>query len=367
MKVPFLDLLPQYQEIKEVYDPKYREIMATSAFVGSSFTKAFEDEFASYIGTKYCIAVNSGTAALHVALLAAGIGPGDEVITSAHSFFASAAAIIYTGAKPVLVDIDPQTKNINPKLIPAAITSKTKAILPVHIYGYTAKMDEIADIAKKHKLLVIEDACQAHGSLFKGRYAGSLGLVSAFSFYPGKNLGTNGEGGAVTTDNEKIAEKAMLLREHGALHKYHHQIVGFNYRLNNIQSSFLSAKLPKLDEWNAKRRQVAKIYFEIINPDLTTKYERLEEHNFHVFSINVPQRDLFQARLTELGVGTNIHYPIPIHQQKAFTDLYGKSGPFPETEKQAETCLSLPMYPHLTEEQARFVAEAVNQIYEGVK
>lgn len=367
MKVPFLDLSAQHKKIKGDYEVVARDILATNNFVSSSYTKKFEEEFAKYIGTKYCIAVNSGTAALHAALLASGVGQGDEVITSAHSFFASTAAVIHTGGTPILVDIDPMTKNIDPYLIEGAITKRTKAILPVHIYGYTAEMDQIKKLARKYKLAVIEDACQAHGSLFQGKKAGSLGKMAAFSFYPGKNLGANGEAGAVTTSDYKLYQKLLMIRDHGALRKYHHEIIGYNYRLNNIQSAFLSAKLPYLDKWNSERRRAAKRYIQLINPELLTKYERFEEHNFHVFSINVPNRDEFSKRLNERGIATNIHYPIPIHRQKAYLNKFQSRKRFPQTEKQAKSCLSLPMYPHLTLREVEFVAQSVNEIHEELR
>lgn len=367
MKVKFLDLTPQYQEIRAQYEKSYKDIMKSNNYISSSFTKSFEEQFAKYIGVNYCVAVNSGTSALHLTLLASRVGQGDEVITSAHSFFASTAAIIHTGATPVLVDIDPKTKNIDPNLIEKAITKRTKAILPVHIYGYTAEMDQIETIARRHKIVVIEDACQAHGSLFKGKMAGSIGKLAAFSFYPGKNLGANGEAGAVTTNDQKLYQKLLMLRDHGAPHKYHHEIVGYNYRLNNIQSAFLSAKLPYLDKWNAGRLRISKRYFQLIAPQLLTNYERFDEHNFHVFSINVPKRDEFMKRLNEKGIATNIHYPIPIHRQKAYIHKFRSKKSFPLTEEQSGSCLSLPMYPYLTLREAEFVAKCVNEVYEELR
>jgi dTDP-4-amino-4,6-dideoxygalactose transaminase len=302
-------------------------------------------------------APRTGTSALHLALLAAGIGPGDEVITVPFTFVASVAAVAYTGARPVLVDVDPRSFTMDPSLIEAAITPRTKAILPVHLYGQCADMDPILDIARRHNLLVIEDAAQAHGAEYKGRRAGSLGDMGCFSFYPGKNLGAYGEGGAVTTSLPEFARTIRLLRDWGAEQKYVHTLKGYNYRLPELQAAFLRVKLRRLEEWTEARRRHARLYDELLHDEFVVPREIPgNRHVYHVYAVRVPDRELVQRELHASGVGTGIHYPIPVHLQPAYRELGHEPGDFPVAERLAATELSLPMYPQLPSEAVLEVA-----------
>jgi dTDP-4-amino-4,6-dideoxygalactose transaminase len=322
---------------------------------------AFEREFAAYCGAAHGVGVNSGTSALHLALLAAGVGPGDEVITVPFTFVATVAAIYYTGAKPVLVDIDPQSYTIDVDRIEAAITSKTKAILPVHLYGQPADMDPILEIARQHKLKVIEDAAQAHGAEYKGRRCGSLGEMGCFSFYPGKNLGAYGEGGAVVTSNPHYARTIRMLRDWGAEKKYQHILKGYNYRMEGLQGAILRVKLRHLEEWTEARRAHAASYREWLAPagieiPREMSYAR---HVYHVYTIRCGHRDGLQAQLEAARVQTGIHYPIPVHLQPAYADLGYRTGDFPVSERAAAEVLSLPMFPEMTAAQVEAVASIV--------
>jgi dTDP-4-amino-4,6-dideoxygalactose transaminase len=305
--------------------------------------------------------VNSGTSALHLALIAAGVGPGDEVITVPFTFVATAAAIVYTGATPVFVDIDPSTFNMDPALVEAAVTPRTKAIVPVHLYGQTADMGPILDVARRHGLLVIEDACQAHGAEYEGRRAGSLADMGCFSFYPGKNLGACGEGGAVTTNNEQFARKLRMLRDWGADRKYHHVLKGFNYRLDELQAAVLRVKLKYLEEWTEARRENATRYASLLAGSGTEVPEEAVQrrHVYHVYAIRTAGRDALQRLLEASGIRTGIHYPIPVHLQPAYSDLGYGLGDFPESERAAREVLSLPMFPELREKEIETIAEAV--------
>lgn len=365
MKIPFVDLQAQYRSIQPEADAAVLGVMGRGDFILGQAVADFEKAFAEWCQTDFAVGVDSGYSALELMLLAYDIGPGDEVITAANTFIATTLAISNTGAKPVLVDMDPVTYNIDPAKIEAAITPATKAILPVHLYGQTADMDPIIEIARKHNLLVFEDAAQAHGALYKGRRAGSLGDAAAFSFYPGKNLGAYGDGGAVTTNSEEAAEKVRLLRNIGQNVKYHHIIKGFNHRLDTMQAAILNVKLPHMDEWNASRRRAAATYSRLLEgmPLVTPVTPEWAEHIFHLYVIQTPLRDELQKALNEAGVASGMHYPIPIHLQPAYSELGYKEGDFPETEAYAAQILSLPMFPELTDEQVAYVAETIGQFF----
>jgi dTDP-4-amino-4,6-dideoxygalactose transaminase len=359
--IPFLDLKAQYHSIKSEIDEAVLGVLESSQFVLGQEVEAFENEFAAYCRAKHAIGVNSGTSALHLALLAAGIGPGDEVITVTFTFAATAAAIIYTGARPVFVDIEPRSFTIDVDQIERAITPRTKAILPVHLYGQPADMDPILEIARQHGLVVIEDAAQAHGAEYKGRRVGSIGDIGCFSFYPGKNLGAYGEGGAVTTNNDEYAATIRALRDWGQTRKYHHDLKGFNYRMEGIQGAVLRVKLRHLEAWTEARRAHAATYDELLaNATIQTpeaiSYSR---HVYHVYAIRTPRRKVLQNELDVKGVHTGIHYPVPVHLQPAYADLGYTLGNFKKTEAAAQEVLSLPMFPELTAEQQSIVSRAV--------
>ncbi|MBE7184174.1 MAG: DegT/DnrJ/EryC1/StrS family aminotransferase [Methylobacterium mesophilicum] len=362
--IPFLDLKAQYQSIKPEIDAAVLGVLASAQYVLGDEVAAFERDFAQYCGTAHAIAVNTGTSALHLALLAAGIGPGDEVITVPFTFVASVSAIIYAGATPVLVDIDPATLTMDPKLIEAAITPRTKAILPVHLYGQMADMDAINAIAEKHGLVVVEDACQAHGAEYFGSRAGSLGLSGCFSFYPGKNLGACGEGGMVVTNDDEQAKTIRMLRDWGQSKRYHHVLKGFNYRMEGIQGAVLKVKLRYLEEWTEKRRAHAKHYRALLGdaPHITLPVEAEgRRHVWHVFALRSAERDALAGDLNAQGIQTGLHYPIPVHLQEAHADLGYRQGDFPHSEQAAREVLSLPLYPEFTPSQVETVAQAVKE------
>lgn len=336
-------------------------VIDSCAFALGPAVETFEKNFAAYCEAKHCIGVGNGTSALELPLRAYGIGEGDEVITVANSFFASAEAISLANATPVLVDCNEDDALIDVSKIEAAITPKTKAIIPVHLYGQMADMDAVMAIAKAHNLIVIEDACQAHGSAYKGKKAGSIGHAAAFSFYPGKNLGAYGEGGAVTTNDADIAKKIRMLRDHGMAEKYKHAIVGRNERLDGIQGAVLDTKLKHLESWNTKRRTHAKQYFELLKDNPKVTVFNVHDHNvsnFHLFVIRVKNRDEVQRKLKEKGIATGIHYPIPIHLQEAYAGMW-KQGDFPIAERITPELLSLPMFAELTEEQVKETCDAL--------
>jgi len=363
IKVPYLDLKAQYQSIKPEIDAALARVLESCQFVLGPEVAAFEQEFAAYCGTAECIALNSGTSALHLALLAAGIGPGDEVITVPFTFVASVAAVVYTGARPVLVDIDSRSFNMDPFAIEAAITPRTKAILPVHLYGQPADMAPIMEIAKRHGLVVIEDAAQAHGAKYKGRPVGSIGDMACFSFYPGKNLGAYGEGGAVTTSNPDYARTIRMLRDWGQDRKYHHLLHGYNYRMEGFQGAILRVKLRHLERWTEARRSVVEQYNNLLaDSGVETPTEMpWARHVYHVYTLRTDDRDGLQAALQAEGIQTGIHYPVPVHLQPAYADLgYGR-GAFPRSEKAAEQVLSLPLYPELSSQAIAEVAAAVKK------
>jgi dTDP-4-amino-4,6-dideoxygalactose transaminase len=362
MKVPFLDLKAQYETIKGEIRPAIDEVIEKTAFAGGPFVAKFDQEFAAFCGTRHSVGVSSGTEALWIPLLGLGVGPGDEVITVPNSFIATAEAISFCGAKPVFVEVDPRTFTMDPAKLEAAVTPRTKAVIPVHLYGQMADMDPIMAIAKRRGLLVVEDACQAHGAEYQGRRAGSIGDAGAFSFYPGKNLGAYGEGGAVTTNNETLAGWMRAFRDHGSQEKYHHKIIGWNGRLGGIQGAVLSVKLRHLAAWNDARRSRAALYRHLLKdvPGVTLPEEAADrKHVYHLFVIRVADRkglmDFFASHEIQCG----IHYPVPIHLQEAYGSLGLALGSFPFTEKSAGEIVSLPMFAELEDAQVGFVCEKI--------
>jgi dTDP-4-amino-4,6-dideoxygalactose transaminase len=360
MRVPYLDLTAQHAPIKGELMDAIGAVIDKNAFVLGPGVDAFERRFAEFCGAKHCVAVNTGTAALHLALLAAGVGPGDEVITQADTFIATVAAVMYTGARPVLVDVVAPTYTIDVRAVEAAITPKTKAILPVHLFGQPCDLDALRAIAKKHGLSLIEDASQAHGARYKGTTIGATGTAT-FSFYPGKNLGACGEGGAVVTDDATLAEQVRLLRNHGSKEKYRHDVLGFNFRLEGIQGAVLDVKTRYLDGWTKARRRVAAEYDALLDgierpallPDTASSY--------HIYPVFVRNRDAVRVALGEAGIETNVHYPIPCHLQPGYTSLGYTEGAFPQSERIAREELSLPIFPEMTSEQVRYVAAHLRQ------
>lgn len=365
MNVPFLDLQAQYRTLKEEIDPAIHQILDTSAYILGPAVEGFEKNFAAFCGAKHCIGMNSGTAAIALLLQAHGIGPGDEVITVANSFFASAEAVSEIGATPVFVDCRLDDALMDPTLLEAAITSRTKAILPVHLYGTAAPMNEILEIAKKHDLLVFEDAAQAQGTTYKGKRAGTLADGACFSYYPGKNLGAYGEAGSVVTQHDDIAAKLKMLREHGSPKKYEHECVGWNERMDGIQGAVLGVKLKHLEKWNTLRRKHAAQYREMLAHDdrITVIPEpSYGESIVHLFVVRVQNREAVQAALHSRGVATGIHYPHPLPYLPAYASLGYKKGQFPASETLCSEILSLPMYPELTEDQVTYVVESLRQV-----
>ena len=359
--IPVVDLKRQYEGIKTEIDDAISGVVNSMQFVLGPEVSKFEEEFAGYCQTIFAFGVNSGTSALHLAMLAAGIGPGDEVITVSYTFVATAAAVCYVGARPVFVDIDPATCNIDVSQIEEAITDKTKAIMPVHLYGNCADMDPILDLARKYNLIVIEDAAQAHGAEYKGRRAGSMGQLACFSFYPGKNLGAYGEAGAIVTNDERYAETIRQLRDQGQSEKYFHTMVGYNYRMEGIQGAVLRVKLRHLDEWNTARRKHAAVYRrELADVGLRL----LDEHPdynpvHHIFPLFTPHREELREHLHSNGIGTGLHYPIPVHLQPGYQHLGYQQGELPETERACKEVLSLPMFPELKPAEVAKIAGAV--------
>jgi dTDP-4-amino-4,6-dideoxygalactose transaminase len=362
--IPFVDLKAQYASIKNEVNAAIQSVLDSCQFTLGSEVAAFEQEFAAYSQSKQGIGVNTGTSALHLALLAAGIGAGDEVITVPFTFCASVSAIVYSGATTVFVDIDPRTFTMDPAQIEAAITPKTKAIMPVHLYGQPADMDPILEIARRRRLVVIEDACQAHGAEYKGRRAGSLGDMGCFSFYPGKNLGAYGEGGLVTTDRPDFARTIRMLRDWGAEKKYHHVLKGYNYRMEGIQGAVLRVKLRHLEAWTEARRAAAARYDRLLADSgvPTPQAMPYARHVYHVYAIRTGQRQVWQDALNAQGIQTGIHYPIPVHLLPAFVDLGYRAGQFPHSEQAANEVLSLPMFAELTEAQQVEVSRAIAEL-----
>jgi dTDP-4-amino-4,6-dideoxygalactose transaminase len=359
--IPLVDLKVQYRSIKREIDDAIARVLESGEFILGKEVAAFEKEFAAYCGASYCVGLNSGTSALHLAMLAAGIGPGDEVITVPFTFVATVAAIHYTGATPVFVDIDRTSCTMDPGQLEHAITPRTKAIVPVHLYGQPAHMDPILEIARRYGLIVIEDAAQAHGAQYKGRRAGSLGEMGCFSFYPGKNLGAYGEGGAVITNNAERADIIRRLRDWGQSRRYFHDIRGFNYRMEGLQAAILLVKLRHLEGWTEARRSNAKLYREALAAaDIELPAEMsYSRHVYHIFAVRASARDRMMRELSNSGVQVGIHYPIPVHLQKAYADGKYKEGDYPVAEEIANTVLSLPIFAEMTRKQIDTVAAIV--------
>jgi dTDP-4-amino-4,6-dideoxygalactose transaminase len=365
--IPFVDLKAQYQSIKSEVDAAIQGVLDSCQFTLGSEVAKFEEEFAAYSGAQLGIGVNTGTSALHLALLAADIGPGDEVITVPFTFVATVASIYYTGATPVLVDIDPRTFTMDPAALEAAITPRTKAIMPVHLYGQCADMDPILAIARKHKLLVIEDAAQAHGAEYKGRRAGSMGDMACFSFYPGKNLGAYGEGGMVVTNGAEYARKIRMLRDWGAEKKYQHVLKGYNFRLEGLQGAVLRVKLRHLEAWTEARRAAAARYDRALAGSGVPTPVALahNRHVYHIYAIRTTERQAWMDGLAVQGIQSGIHYPVPVHLLPAYADLGYKAGQFPHSEQAATEVLSLPMFPELTTQQTSEVSAAIRILAAG--
>lgn len=365
MSVPFLDLKAQLASIRPEIDAAIASVLDSGHFVLGEEVTAFEQEFAAFCGTRECVCMDSGISALELALRAAGIGRGDEVITVAHTFIATVSAISFTGATPVLVEVNPDTYLMDPAAVEAAITPRTRAIVPVHLYGQVVEMDPLMALAERHHLFVLEDACQAHGARYHGRRAGSIGHAAAFSFYPGKNLGAAGDGGAATTNDPDLAQRMRMLRNYGQAVKYHHEMLAFNRRLDSMQAAILRIKLRRLDEWNAGRRRVAAAYTQRL-AGLPLVLPVAAEHGepvWHLYVVRAAHRDQLQRELATRGIDTGLHYPVPIHHQRAYPEF--ASLRFPVSEGIAAQCLSLPMYAEMTEAQLDEVAAALRAALDG--
>ncbi len=360
-KIPFLDLKAQYRTIRAEVLPALEAVCESTGFAQGPAAKKFEEEFATYCGVNHCVTLNTGTSALHLALVCLGIGPGDEVIIPSMTFIATAWGISYVGAKPVFVEIDPARRTLDPSKLEAAITKRTKAIIPVHLYGMPADMDPILAIAGKHGIPVVEDAAQSQGARYRGKRLGQFGVMTATSFYPGKNLGAYGEGGALLTNSDDYAAHARRLRDHGQSQRYHHDEVGYNYRMDGFQGAVLSIKLKHLDDWNAARARHAKRYNELLAglPVTLPTFFDDSESVWHLYVIECDDRDKVREKLSAAGVETGLHYPVPVHLQKAYAGLGHKPGSMPVTERFAQRCLSLPMFAELTDEQIIAVAAAL--------
>jgi dTDP-4-amino-4,6-dideoxygalactose transaminase len=368
MKVPFLDLKAQYESIKDEVAVAIQQVLDSCAFAGGPFVEQFEREFASFCKSEYAIGVGNGTDAIWLSLLALGVGPGDEVITVPNTFIATAEAISFCGAKPVFVDVDEKTYNMDPASLEAAITPRTKAIIPVHLFGQVADMDPIMEITRTNDLFVIEDACQAQGAEYKGRAAGSIGDAGCFSFYPGKNLGAYGEAGAVVTNNPEIDRNIRMLRDHGQRKKYYHDMIGWNARMDGFQGAILSLKLKYLAAWNDARRKNAEIYNELLADldEVITPWEaNYSKHVYHIYAIRSKTRDALIKALAEEDIHCAIHYPIPVHLQGAYHNLGLQNGRFPVAEMCANEFLSLPMFPELTSKQIKSVVHQIKVFVES--
>ncbi len=368
MKVPFLDLKTHHAPYLDEFQEAIREVIESAAFAGGPFVTAFEEEFAAYCECRHAVGLGSGTEALWLVLLACGVGPGDEVITVPSTFMATAEAITYSGARPVLVDVDERTYTLDPAKLQLALTKRTKAIIPVHLFGQAADMDPIMAFAREHGLLVIEDAAQAHGAEYKRRKVGSIGDAGCFSFYPGKNLGAFGEAGAVVTDNQELRDKLRILRDHGQIRKYHHTMIGWNCRMDGIQAAVLRIKLRHLEEGNQLRRTHALQYnrsFENIEEIVRPFAAAYAKHVYHIYAIRVQARDEIVRRLEEEGIGCGVHYPVPVHLQEAYAGLGYGLGSFPVAERAASEFISLPMFPELTPAQIEAVTGKVKEAVLG--
>ncbi|MFN3405868.1 MAG: DegT/DnrJ/EryC1/StrS family aminotransferase [Cytophagaceae bacterium] len=361
--IPFLDLKRQYSNIKEEVLSAVQEVFSATAFSGGPFVEKFENDFSRYCNVSYAAAVNSGTSALHLALLAAGIKKGDEVIVQANTFIATAWAVSYVGATPVFVDCLPDTYQIDPAKVLSAITERTKAIIGVHLYGQAFEVDEIKSIALVNNLLFIEDCAQAHGAIYNGSKVGSFGDLSCFSFYPGKNLGAYGEGGAVLSNNNSYIDRIKKLRAHASSDKYHHEELGFNMRMEGVQAAILSVKLKYLDNWNNRRRVIAKKYLNGIKNSLISISKYNVDSVFHLFVVKCEERNKLIQHLNQNQIFPGIHYPVPCHLQKAYAHLNYKKGDLPNCELLSEQCLSLPMFAELKDEEIEYIIHVINQFH----
>jgi dTDP-4-amino-4,6-dideoxygalactose transaminase len=362
--IPFLDLKAQFATLEDDVCSALLDVARSGQYVLGPHVEAFEEAFAEYIGARHCVALNSGTSALHLALLAAGVGPGDEVLTVPMTFIATSWAISYIGATPVFVDVDPDTYTMDPQKAASRITPRVKAILPVHLYGQPADLRLLMQLSERHGIPLIEDAAQAHGARYAGKRVGNMGLCGCFSFYPGKNLGAYGEGGAVITDDHQIAERMRRLRDHAQSRRYHHEEIGFNYRMDAFQGAILGVKLRYLEEWTKARRNLAARYRDRLQGlPLTLPQEAIDRQSvWHLYVTLVANREEARRGLEARGVQTGLHYPIPLHMQKAYQHLGYHEGDFPITERIARECLSLPMFPEMTFEQQDAVCEALAEV-----
>ncbi len=369
MKVPFIDLTPQHDAIKGEMEAGFKATFERCDFISGKATKDFEKEFASFCGVQKAVGVNSGTDSLYLALCSLDVTVGDEVILPSFTFIATALAVSYTGATVVFADIEEKTGNIDPASFEKVITDKTKAVIPVHLYGQPANMDEICAIAKKNNVKVIEDACQAHGSTYDGKRSGSMGDIGCFSFYPTKSLGGCGDGGIIVSDSVEIGEKVRMLGDYGRSSRYDHKIKGFNSRLDSMQAVILSAKLKHLDEWNKMRGENAAYYCELlkdVDGIILPKIQDNRTHVFQTFAVRILEnRDQVCEKMQEKGVGVLIHYPIPLHLQEAYRDMGHKKGDFPVSEMFSDQVLSLPLFPHMSKEQIEYVAKSLKEILKG--
>ena len=357
MKIPLVDLHAQYAAIGAEIDAAIRRVLGHCEFILGSEVRAFEQEWAAYCGVEHAVGLSNGTDAIRLALLALGVQPGDEVITVANTFFATAEAVASMGARPVFVDVEPRTHNLDPARLAQAVTARTRAVLPVHLYGRPAEMDAISSVAADHGIPVIEDAAQAHGALYNGRRVGGLSRIACFSFYPGKNLGAYGDAGAVTTNDAELAARVRSLRDHGRASKYVHDEVAFSCRMDGLQAAVLRAKLPFLEGWNERRRSLVALYRELLDEEPAICYtdggkNQVSVH--HLMVVEVDNRDEIQRRMNQQGIGVGVHYPVPLHLQPAFAHLGGAPGQLPVAEAACRRVLSLPLYPEMTEEQVRF-------------
>jgi dTDP-4-amino-4,6-dideoxygalactose transaminase len=363
MKVKFVDLHAMHAPLMDEFRQVLERVLENSSFVLGAEVSRFEEAFAKYLGAGHCIAVTNGTVALELALLGMGVGPGDEVITVPNTFIATAEAVSAVGARPVFVDVDPVSYNMDPALVERAITPRTCVLLPVHLYGQPADMDPLLEIAARRGLKVLEDACQAHGAEYKGRRAGTMGIAGCFSFYPGKNLGALGEGGAVVTSDPELAARMRMLRDHGSLRKYEHGIPGYNFRLEGLQGGFLAVKLPRLDNWNDRRRLAAEYYDQLLagNGVITPVEMPYANHVYHLYVIQADDRERLRRDLNAAGVETGLHYPGPLHLQEAYKSLGYRQGDFPVCERLADRILSLPMFPDISRQQVEYVVSVIKE------
>src|SRR6266853_5833632 len=363
--VPYLDLPQQIRSIRSELDAAIARALDNCTFCLGPDVAQFEKDFARYCDAEHCVGFNNGTSALHVAMKLLNLGPGDEVITTPFTFIATSWAICYVGARPIFVDIDGATFNLDPKLVERAITSRTRAILPVHLYGHPADLDPLLEISRKQNIPIVEDAAQAHGAKYRGQVVGTFGRMSCFSFYPGKNLGACGESGALVTNDAALAKRARALRDHGSTQRYYHDEIGFNYRMEGIQAAVLGVKLRHLNRWTAERRRVAHCYNELLKdyPLQLPREAPYAESAWHLYVVRHPRRDELKQRLEGDHIGCGMHYPVPLHLQKAFAHLGYKPGDFPVAEKAAHECLSLPIYPELTEQEIRTVTDTIADFF----